>query len=216
MTTPSLAPLAGIVVRTPRLVLRLPDATEILALADVARDGVHPPDRMPFLVPWTDEVNSPGFLDDFAAYHHGLRRDWTPESWALELGVFLEGTLVGAQALRGTRFRETRTVVSGSWLGSRHQGRGIGTEMRAAILELAFAGLGAAVAESGALEGNDASACVSAKLGYLPDGEKVVHPRGRPVRERRFRLTADRWTSPVPVEIEGLAECLPLFGLGGD
>jgi hypothetical protein len=37
--------------------------------------------------------------------------------------------------------------------------------MRAAVLFLAFDGLGAVAAESGALEGNDASSRVSGKLG---------------------------------------------------
>jgi hypothetical protein len=37
--------------------------------------------------------------------------------------------------------------------------------MRAAVLFLAFDGLGALAAESGALEGNDASSRVSGKLG---------------------------------------------------
>ena len=41
-----------------------------------------------------------------------------------------------------------RTVGTGSWLGRPYQGRGIGKEMRGAVLALAFDGLGAEVAET--------------------------------------------------------------------
>lgn len=95
------------------------------------------------------------------------------------------------------------------------QRQGYGTEMRAAILELAFSGLGAVAAESGALEGNVASARVSARLCYTEAGERWPLRRGEPVRERRFLLTRERWeqVSRPPVEITGLEHCLPLFGL---
>lgn len=49
------------------------------------------------------------------------------------------------------------------------------------LLELAFDGLGAASAESGAIEGNAASARVSKKLGYADVGEGTVAPRGVPL-----------------------------------
>jgi RimJ/RimL family protein N-acetyltransferase len=87
--------------------------------------------------------------------------------------------------------------------------------MRTAMLALLFDGLRIEVATSGALEGNLASARVSEKLGYEPAGEDVASPRGVPVRNRKFRLTRERWRSRdrPPVEIDGLEPCLPLFGL---
>jgi RimJ/RimL family protein N-acetyltransferase len=86
--------------------------------------------------------------------------------------------------------------------------------MRAAVLALAFDGLGAVEARSGAIEGNDASARVSEKLGYVEVEGGTVSPRGTPVRERRFRQTRDGWMTGrhAPVEIEGLEPCLPLLG----
>jgi RimJ/RimL family protein N-acetyltransferase len=86
--------------------------------------------------------------------------------------------------------------------------------MRAAVLELAFGGLGAVAAESGALEGNVASARVSEKLGYEPAGERFQSPRGEPVREQIYRVTRERWQSVdrPPVEIEGLSKSIHLFG----
>ena len=89
--------------------------------------------------------------------------------------------------------------------------------MRAAVLELAFAGLGAEVAVSGHADGNTKSMRVSEKLGYETVGEGFVEPRGYPIRQLQLELPRDRWAaSPrIPVEIEGLEPCLALFGLSG-
>ena len=86
--------------------------------------------------------------------------------------------------------------------------------MRTAVIELAFAGLRAAVVTSGALAGNIASARVSEKLGYRRDGEDFVSPRGVPIPRQKFRLERSRWDERehVPVAITGLEPCLPLFG----
>jgi RimJ/RimL family protein N-acetyltransferase len=210
-----LAPLFDLRLRTPRLELRLPTEDEIVELAHLAEQGVHPPDFMPFAVAWTDGIGTPSFLDDFATYHRGVRESWRPEEWRLNLAVWSGGELVGTQGLEADNFAATRTAQTGSWLGQQFQGRGYGTEMRAAVLALAFEALGARVATSGAIEGNVASARVSEKLGYASAGEGVVSPRGEPLREQRFRLTRERWESleHPDVEIVGFEPCLPLFGL---
>jgi GNAT superfamily N-acetyltransferase len=117
---------------------------------------------MPFTVPWTDDPELTEFLD----YHEMRRREWRADAWHFEPGVWFEGELVGVQALESTRFAETRTVGTGSWLGRHFQRRGVGTEMRTAVLELAFRGLGADRACSGAVDGNTGSLGVSEKLGY--------------------------------------------------
>ncbi len=110
-------------------------------------------------------------------------------------------------------FGERRTVHSGSWLGQRYQRSGIGTEMRAAILELAFRGLGATRAESSWLEGNEASRRVSEKLGYVEYTVRTQSPRGTPVVEHAVKIERAAWRCPFGVEIEGLEPCLPLFGV---
>ncbi|HSI97686.1 MAG TPA: GNAT family protein [Gaiellaceae bacterium] len=123
------------------------------------------------------------------------------------------GALVGTQGIDAKRFAETRRVHTGSWLGRRHQRRGIGTEMRAAVLELAFGHLGARTAASDWLAGNEASRRVSAKLGYVDVELATASPRGTPVPLHRVELHRDSWASPVGVEVDGLEPCLPLFGL---
>ncbi len=191
-------PLAGLRVTTPRLELRLPNDEELAALADLAADGVHAPDRMPFTVPWSD-APGPRRARSVVQYHCWLRRcDWTPDDWSLNLAVFRDGRPVGTQELSGRDFGVLGVVGSGSWLGLRHQGQGVGTEMRAAILHLAFAGLGAREAVTAAFEDNARSRGVSRRLGYAPDGVCRVVSRGRPATLRRLRLArADCGRTPT-------------------
>ncbi len=106
-------------------------------------------------------------------------------------------------------------VSTGSWLGRQHQGQGIGTEMRAAVLPLAFAGLGAEYAVSAAYSDNPASRGVSARLGYAADGIERRLSRGQPATLMRLRL--DRATQAarerLRVMITALEPCLSMFDL---
>lgn len=146
-------PLYGLRLRTPRLELRLPGLGLLDELASVAAHGVHDPDRMPFNVPWTD-----GTPDEVgrAVFQHvlGTVADWSVQDWTLSLAVLHEGKVIGRQDLMGRRFGVRRQAETGSWLGLPYQGRGFGTEMRAAALHLAFAGLGARYAVSAAMTDN--------------------------------------------------------------
>ena len=47
-------PTFGLVLTTPRLTLRLPSEDQLVALAEVAANGVHGPGERPFLTPWTE------------------------------------------------------------------------------------------------------------------------------------------------------------------
>lgn len=197
-----------------RLELRLPDEDEIEALIDVARKGIHPPDRMPFSIPWTD-LEGEAFERGFRAYHERARRDWLPERWALELAVFVDGEPAGFQGLVGREFAALRSVSTGSWLGAGYQGRGIGKAMRVAVLTLAFDGLGAEEATTEALLDNHASAGVSRALGYAENGIGRLAPRGVAQETQRFRMTRAGWyaRSRPRLEIVGLDACRGLFGV---
>ena len=212
-----LTPLYGLRLRTDRLELRWPDEDELVELARLAEGGIHHPREMPFVVPWTDEIGRPGFVDGFVAYHLGVRERWSTRDWQLELGVWAADELIGVQSLVGQEFVSTGELKTGSWLGRAHQGRGYGTEMRAAVLELAFHGLGAQAALSSSLDGVDASWRISQKLGYVEDGESWLEVRGQRRLDRHLRLTRDRWTDRerISVRISGLDRCFPLFGLNG-
>jgi RimJ/RimL family protein N-acetyltransferase len=192
----------------------LPTGDELVELAHLAEQGVHPPEEMPFFVPWTDGIGKPGFVDDFVGFHREARATLSPEYWHLLLGVWAGPELIGIQGSDARDFVARRTAETGSWIGQWFQRQGYGTEMRAAILAFLFEGLDADVATSGALEGNVASARVSEKLGYSRAGENLAAPRGEPVSNRLFRLERADWHPPFEVEIVGLEPCLPLFGVG--
>jgi RimJ/RimL family protein N-acetyltransferase len=193
-------PLTALRLHTPCVELRLATIAELRSLARVALAGIHDPAEMPFEVAWTDTLTEESFVE----FHGQLLKDWRPEDWMLNLIAFREGRPIGSQAIGSERFAETRTVATGSWLGRPWQGQGLGTEMRAAVLQLAFAGLGAEVATSGAIAGNPQSLGVSRKLGYTTVGSRTVTPRGEPVEHTDLELHRARFHSPVAVEIEGL------------
>ncbi|WP_017571034.1 GNAT family N-acetyltransferase [Nocardiopsis halotolerans] len=207
-------PTLGLRLTTPRLELRIPDLDDMASLAKVATEGIHDPDTMPFVEPWTDQP--PDRLALGVIQHNlGVLASWKPEDWGLNLVVVHEGAVVGIQDMRGRNFAVTRQVSTGSWLGRAHQGRGIGTEMRAAVLHLAFAELGAVAALSPVFEGNTASERVAERLGYQRDAVDLVEVRGRRVAAHRYRLTREAWEEhrSVPVTVTGLEPCLPFFGL---
>ncbi|CAN5858470.1 GNAT family protein [soil metagenome] len=206
-------PLFDLRVRTARLELRPATDELLVAVADLAAAGVHDAATMPFLEAWTDAPPDElrrGTLQ--WGWRH--RAGWAPEAWNLGLAVLLGGEVVGVQDIGAEQFAKLRTVHTGSWLGRCHQGQGIGTEMRGAVLHLAFAGLGATVAYSGAWHDNAPSIAVSRRHGYVDNGERVLLRRGVPDRQLDFRLERSAWEERRrdDVTIEGLGPCLPLFG----
>ncbi|MFZ1879680.1 MAG: GNAT family protein [Gaiellaceae bacterium] len=199
--------------RTPRLELRLANDDELRALASVAALGIHDPAEMPFEVAWTDNVGSASFEDDFLAYHGERLASAAPDHWRLELITFRDGEPIGSQGVGADDFHLTHEVFTGSWLGHAWQGRGLGTEQRAAVLTLAFDGLGARAAVSAAWEENHASLGVSHKLGDIETGTRMAHPRGDPMPHTVLRLEAAAFRSPVAVEIEGLDALRSTLGI---
>ncbi|GAA2577919.1 GNAT family protein [Winogradskya consettensis] len=207
-------PMFGLRLRTPRLELRQPDLADLAELASQAARGVHDPAIMPFAMPWTDAEPEERARATIKWHWQVLSR-WTPEHWALPLVAVADGRVIGTQEIAGKNFAILREVETGSWLGLEHQGKGYGTEMRAAVLALAFAGLGAEYATTEAFATNHASYRVSQKLGYLENGIKRHVVRGEPVIGRRMVLDRAGWDSArtVDVEISGLEPCRAMFGL---
>jgi RimJ/RimL family protein N-acetyltransferase len=205
-------PLYGLRLRTPRLELRLGTRDELVDVHELARHGIHPRTEMPFENPWTDHSDDEDFVEQCVAFHESAVRDWRPDRWSFNPLAFLAGRPIGSQGMRAEDFRTRREVDTGSWLGQDFQGQGIGTEMRTAVLELAFRLLGAQAALSGSIYGNESSKRVSEKLGYVVVGTSTISPRGEPVEKFDFRLERQDWQPPFRVEIEGAEACLPLFG----
>jgi RimJ/RimL family protein N-acetyltransferase len=213
MTSPHW-PLTGLRLRTPRLELRWPTVSDLDELAALAAEGVHDPDGQPFGVAWTD-APAAELPSRTLRYFWGQWGSWRLHDWTLHLVVVHDGAVVGTQAMRGQDFAILREVRTGSWLGRRYHRQGMGTEMREAVLSLAFEGLRAEYALSTAQCDNVASLGVSHKLGYAKDGIERLVVRERPVTAQRLRLNRASWQahSSLRVETSGLEPCLRWFGL---
>jgi RimJ/RimL family protein N-acetyltransferase len=208
-------PLFGLRLRTPRLELRVPDLDDLGALADLAAAGVHDPAVQPFAAGWTD-AEPEQVARNVLQWQWSMMGRWSPQDWGLQFVAVAGGRVIGTQALDGRDFAVLRQVGTGSWLGREFHGQGYGTEMRAAVLHLAFDGLHAEYATSEAFADNDASYGVSRKLGYIDNGVERHLVRGKPVVGRRLRLDREGWAAArtVEVTVEGLEPCLPMLGLG--
>jgi RimJ/RimL family protein N-acetyltransferase len=207
-------PLFDLELRTPTITLRYPDDALMLEIAALSRDGVHDAAEMPFLIPWTD-VASPEREWNAYRYWWQCRAATNAERFNIELAVISDGVVVGSQGLSAEQFPRRRTFMTGSWLGRAHQGRGIGREMRAAVLHLGFAGLGAEIATTSAWADNVRSLAVTRRLGYEPNGIDRALQREAPADLLRFRMTRDHWESirRDDIELVGVDACLSLLGL---
>lgn len=125
-------PPLNLEVRTPRLTLAGATDELLERLVPIVRAGVAD------AAPWP-------FDDPMSLYADSPDREWRwlRGIWAGRARVD-DGEAIGMQNLKGSDFSKFGTVSSFSWLAPGQRGRGIGTEMRAAVLHLAFAGLGRA------------------------------------------------------------------------
>ncbi|SHW87528.1 Putative Gcn5-related N-acetyltransferase [Mycobacteroides abscessus subsp. abscessus] len=198
---PSPWPLAELEVITP--VLRLCHVTDELAdqLARLAAEGIHDPATMPFAVPWTDAI-SPELERNTVAYFQQTRAEVSTEHWDVPLAVIVGDEAVGVCAVTADGFPARRTVSTGSWLGRRHQGRGLGREMRTAALQLIFAGFDADVARTAAWHDNAASLGVTRSLPYVQTGSSRQSRRGVFDTMLEFAMTRAQWETLRRRDIE--------------
>lgn len=209
-------PPFGLRIAAGPLELRVIRDDDIPALVDLARGGIHHPDQMPFYVPWST-VPAADLGGQMAAYYWRGRSAFGPDHWTLDLVARWNGVPVGCQGFSTENYRVTRTGETGSWLGQAHQGHGIGTLMRQSICAFLFDHLAATEITSGAFTDNPASARVSAKVGYRPNGqERSTRRPGEVAVVDRYRLEPDDLVRPdVAVEVGGVAALRRLIGLDG-
>lgn len=188
---------------------------------------------MPFAVPWTRgtpvEVarsvlqyqarsvgtTTPGDLRvDLALVRHAGSGDGAGDGPGDGPG---DGEVLGTQGFFGTAYAVRRTVETGSWLGRRYQGQGIGTRVRQMVLHLLFEGLDAASAETAAYADNAASMGVTRHLGYAENGTVVDDREGERVLSRRYVLTREAWEAleRPAVTLEGVGPVRAYLGLDG-
>jgi RimJ/RimL family protein N-acetyltransferase len=141
---------------------------------------------------------------------------WSVDTWSLPFLVTHAKRPVGIQLLEAQHFRDLRVVDSWSWLVHAARRQGVGVAMRAGVLALAFDHLGAEAAVSSAREENGASLGVSLRLGYQDNGVSRSRSPSGPCTLRHMILSRATWEASAwqgRVEVRGLAECRPWFGI---
>ncbi|WP_093716064.1 GNAT family N-acetyltransferase [Actinacidiphila alni] len=209
-------PPLNVEIRTPRLTLAGATDDLLERLVPHVRAGIADGE------PWPFDDPSSFYADSPEREWRWLRSVWTgrgrvgPDAWRLYFAVVLDGEPVGMQDLTASNFTRFGTVSSFSWLAPGARGRGLGKEMRAAVLHLAFAGLGAKEAGSDAFFDNAASNAVSRGLGYQANGTDWDTRRGAPALIQRWRLTREVWerSRRDDIELSGVEACLPVLGIG--
>lgn len=205
-------PVLGLRVSAGPIELRGIDDDTAIALANLAAEGVHPPERMPFTHPWTEEP-ADSFHRSFLQYHWGQRARFAPDAWILDLAVRYEGELVGTQGVTTSSFLKTRTGETGSWLGQRFQGRSIGRLMRRTLCAFLFEHLDFEEITSSAFHDNHASNRVSLAVGYRENGTHRAARGTTWVTANDYLLTADALVPGPELTVEGIEPLRRLIGL---
>jgi RimJ/RimL family protein N-acetyltransferase len=208
-------PPLGVSVETPRLALLGATDELLYRLLPAVREGIVGPNESPFDDPMSLYADSPD------REWRWLRAIWSgrgrvsAESWRLYFVVMVDGQPVGMQDLIATEFSSLGTVASFSWLRPNARSRGIGSEMRAAILHLAFEGLGAREASSEGFLDNLASNRVSEKAGYEQNGCNWATRRGEPAQLQRWTLSREKWERGRrnDIRLSGVEECVGSLGI---
>jgi RimJ/RimL family protein N-acetyltransferase len=169
---------------------------------------------MPFLVPWHEEPEDIRPLHS-ARFYWQQRASFLPEEWHLMFVVRRDDEVLGVQDLFTTSdFRQTRSLETASWLALPYHHQGVGTLMRQMVASFAFDQLGATELTSCYLDGNLASAAVSRKLGYQPNGVRRAARQDGWVLEHHVRLEPQDFLRPAePVRYRGVAEFRAFVGL---
>ena len=208
-------PLFALRVTTPRLELTVPGNRDLLNLARASGDIQPSAEGEPRYQKAYLYEPSPGRERQLLQRHWRALAHWRPTSWDLQLAIRLDGLAIGMQNIWATDFTTVRSVETGSWIAREHQGKGYGTESRAAVLELAFAHLRALEAYTFFVEGNSASERVSRKLGYVHNGRRAYSRDGVRTVEHGMLLEASRWASHrrPGISVGGITPAsLELFG----
>lgn len=192
--------------------LRVLRESDIPALLALKAEGVTQPGiPQPFVFPWHQRPDEEAISYWYQRMAQNGRRDCT-----LAFVVRDHGEVAGMQDFSGEATQTLRSMETGSWLGRRFHGRGIGTRMRQMALAFAFDHLGMEEMRSGAHVENWASRRVSEKCGYQADGtERIKSPTGNGYEVNvRYRVTPQTFVRPTAtIEYEGVEELKRYLGI---
>lgn len=188
--------------------------SDLPSLVALAQSGIHARTEMPFGFPWTlgstDEVRL-----RLMQYHWAQRAAMEPAPWTLETTVRFNDEIVGCQSISTRDYLITRTGETGSWLGEKHHGQGIGTLMRQTIAAFMFDHLKAAEVTSAAFTDNPASLAVSRKVGYQDNGvDRLKRRDGEVALNKKLVLTAESLSRPRhQLKVDGASQLQKFLGL---
>ena len=208
-------PLFDLEVRTPQLTLTAVTDDIATQLATLAAQGVHDPSFAPFYTPWTD-LEPPELERGVLNFHWRSRAETSPSNWRVPFAVVADGEVVGSTDLAAEDFAVMRQFETGSWLGRRFQGHGLGKELRIATLHVGFLALDAELATTGAWHDNEPSLGVTRSLGYEAQGSRRAKRRDRADTLLGFQMTRDHFLANVhrdDVEIIGDEAVREFLGL---
>ena len=207
-------PLFGLRISTPRLELNPVRDDQLPGLVDAVLAGIHDPSVMPFTVPWTDAPRDE-LIRESVKHQWRQRCSVLPDHWTINFAVSYQGKLIGMQDLSTEDLFLRRTVQTGSWLTRSEHGRGLGKEMRSAVLMFAFDYLGAQWAVSDAASWNTSSLGVSRNLGYVDNGVSVAVARpGESEEIQHVRLGTAGFVRPAwTITVEGFDAARPALVL---
>ncbi|WP_424137454.1 GNAT family N-acetyltransferase [Roseomonas chloroacetimidivorans] len=162
----------GLPIRTPRLTLRLAEASDAAPLAVLMTDAISA--RLSaWPMPWTEKRMAARIAE------------WRQIGLPCVVERNADGALVGwVHALRGREDPERASM--GWWCAEAHRGQGYVREAAKALLPVAFARLGVSVVEAGAQPDNHASFAVMRALGMAPVGVRITHAPARGRNEPTF------------------------------
>lgn len=204
-------PVHGLRLRTPDLELRPATEADLPALCAILPPDLEADPSATRYAGLDDRSNHRVIL--VQSYWRAMGT-WSPHDWVLPFAVRRDGELIGMQALEGPDWTVERTVDSWSWLADGARGLGLGKQMRTAVLELAFRHLEAVAAVSSAVVTNAGSLGVSRSLGYVDTHQSVLSHSNETLQH--LRLEGSAWSASrrgATVQVDGIAESLPFFGL---
>lgn len=207
-----LCPPLGHVIHTPRLTLQPADEQCAALLANaVIEQGIHDPLHMPFDPPWTD---LPEVARAQKTFRNAMNRDRDQLTFAIRYRN-APNIPIGEVSIRGIDGKEWGhdSVETGSWLLRPEHGKGVGTEVRQAMLALIFDGMGKDYALTASFDNNPASIAVTQKLGYTRLESEFVNNRGERREVLKFELHRDNWTRVDGISWTGLEPALNYLGL---
>jgi RimJ/RimL family protein N-acetyltransferase len=167
-------------IRTPRLVLRAPVASDAARISLLAGDY--------------DVASMTGTIPH--PYNQQMAAEWIASVLAGEEGVVFaverSGALIGCTGYRA--FGEDHAEM-GYWIGKPYWGMGYATEAVRALIHYAFETDGFDYLRVGHFTDNPASARIIAKFGFAPEGQEMRDCAARGGKAHCFTYRLDRETA---------------------